>query len=64
MCTTGRLLKVFHEENPENIKWKDLSVDYVIDSSGKFTEKDDAMVKFTLSLNLVTRFKGVKNDTK
>lgn len=45
-----------HEENPENIKWKDLSVDYVLDSSGKFTEKENAMVNI---LYRIQREKGI-----
>ncbi|XP_022183052.1 glyceraldehyde-3-phosphate dehydrogenase-like [Myzus persicae] len=34
----GKIVHVYKEENPENIKWKELPVDYVIESTGRFTE--------------------------
>lgn len=41
---TGRRVRVFHEEKPENIKWKEVPADYVIESTGKFTEIEPATV--------------------
>ncbi|KAE9533990.1 hypothetical protein AGLY_008726 [Aphis glycines] len=38
----GNVLKVYGEENPEKIKWNELPVDYVIDSTGRFTEVSTA----------------------
>ncbi|XP_060844052.1 uncharacterized protein LOC132924013 [Rhopalosiphum padi] len=38
----GNILKVYGEENPEKIKWNELPVDYVIDSTGRFTEINTA----------------------
>ncbi|MBF91150.1 MAG: type I glyceraldehyde-3-phosphate dehydrogenase [Flavobacteriales bacterium] len=35
-------IKIFSESNPTNISWKDLDVDIVIESTGKFTKKEDA----------------------
>ncbi len=38
----GKKIKVFSEKNPENLKWGDLGVDVVIESTGVFTKRDDA----------------------
>ncbi len=38
----GRSVKVFSETDPSKLPWKDLGVDLVIESSGKFTEYDKA----------------------
>lgn len=51
--TTGNHLKITHEENPDKLKWKDLGVDYVIDSSGKFTEKEKAMVNIISNIRIM-----------
>lgn len=38
----GKKTRVFSEKDPANLPWKDLRVDYVIESSGHFTHADDA----------------------
>mmetsp|Transcript_45134 Transcript_45134/g.109854 ORF Transcript_45134/g.109854 Transcript_45134/m.109854 type:complete len:593 (+) Transcript_45134:96-1874(+) len=38
----GKTIKVFEEMNPENIKWGDADVDYVVESTGVFTTTDKA----------------------
>ncbi len=38
----GRRIKVFAERDPENLPWKDLDVDIVIESTGIFRTKDKA----------------------
>ncbi len=35
-------IRVFSEKNPENLPWKDLKVDVVIESTGMFTSNDEA----------------------
>jgi len=40
----GKIVKVFMEKEPEKIKWNQLPVDYVIDSTGKFTDMENAKV--------------------
>lgn len=35
-------VKVFNEKNPLNLPWKQLSIDYVIESSGCFINRDEA----------------------
>jgi glyceraldehyde 3-phosphate dehydrogenase len=39
----GKAIKVFAEKDPANLPWKDLGVDVVVESTGKFTERDGAM---------------------
>lgn len=38
----GKKIKVFQELDPQNLPWKDLGVEIVIESSGKFTEREKA----------------------
>jgi glyceraldehyde 3-phosphate dehydrogenase (phosphorylating) len=38
----GTEIKVFAEKDPANLKWKDLGVDIVLESTGKFTSADGA----------------------
>jgi len=40
----GKTVRVYSEKDPEKIKWKELQVEYVIDSTGKFTEVETAKV--------------------
>src|SRR5262249_14103478 len=43
----GNKIKVFSEKDPLNLKWKDLMVDIVIESSGKFNDAKKAMKHIT-----------------
>lgn len=36
-------LKVFSEKDPENLPWKELGIDIVVESTGFFRKKEDAM---------------------
>lgn len=38
----GKEIKVFAERNPEDLPWKDLNVDIVLECTGFFTEKEKA----------------------
>lgn len=38
----GKEVRVFAEGDPEKLPWKDLGVDIVIESTGRFTRRDDA----------------------
>src|SRR6185312_4113147 len=40
----GDEIKVFAEKDPANLKWKDLGVDVVLESTGKFTDASKAKV--------------------
>ncbi len=43
ISVNGKLVKVFSEKDPANLKWKDNGVDIVIESTGLFTDKQDAV---------------------
>ena len=38
----GKSIKVLAEKDPENLPWRDLNIDVVIESTGFFTDKDGA----------------------
>lgn len=38
----GQSIRVFAERDPVNLSWGELGVDYVIESTGRFTKRDDA----------------------
>ena len=48
-----KILKIYSEKNPEKIKWKELSVEYVIESTGRFTEKATANVRITIIIIII-----------
>ncbi|XP_050524317.1 uncharacterized protein LOC126895986 [Daktulosphaira vitifoliae] len=43
----GKSIRVFHECKPENIKWKDTDVNYILDASGQFSTVELAMKHIT-----------------
>lgn len=44
MHVTGKSICSYSEADPKNIPWKDIDVDYVIESSGKFNSAKSALV--------------------
>ncbi len=38
----GQKIRIFKEKDPANLPWKDLGVDVVLESTGKFTNAEDA----------------------
>lgn len=42
ILVNGQKILVFSEKDPAKLPWHDLSVDYVIESTGHFTHKEDA----------------------
>lgn len=42
MLVNGRLVKVLAERDPANLPWKELGVELVIESTGRFTKREDA----------------------
>jgi len=38
----GRMIQVMAEKDPSKLPWKTLGVEYVIESTGRFTEKEKA----------------------
>jgi len=39
----GKKIKVFTEEDPSKLPWKELDIDIVIEATGKFTDKENAL---------------------
>lgn len=42
LIVNGKTIRVTAEKNPKNINWKQVDVDYVIESTGLFTDKEKA----------------------
>jgi glyceraldehyde 3-phosphate dehydrogenase len=47
IVVNGRSIKVFAERNPEEIPWAKVGVELVIESTGRFTDKEKAKVHIT-----------------
>jgi glyceraldehyde 3-phosphate dehydrogenase len=47
LSINGKTVKVFAEKDPAKLPWKDLGVQVVIESTGLFTKKDDAVKHIT-----------------
>lgn len=43
----GKKIKVLSEKDPQNLPWKDLKVDYVVESTGLFTSEEGASKHLT-----------------
>ncbi len=43
LIVNGKKILIFREENPENLPWKKLGIDIVIEATGKFITRDSAM---------------------
>ncbi|UVD81442.1 type I glyceraldehyde-3-phosphate dehydrogenase [Mycoplasma iguanae] len=42
LIVNGKTIKIFAERDPQNLPWKELGVDVVVESTGFFTSKDGA----------------------
>src|SRR3954466_248274 len=47
IVVAGDEIKVFAEKDPSQLKWKDLRVDIVLESTGRFTESAKAQAQLT-----------------
>jgi glyceraldehyde 3-phosphate dehydrogenase len=47
IVVNGKPVKVFSEKDPAQLKWKDNGVDIVVESTGRFTNKEDAVKHIT-----------------
>ncbi len=47
IIVNGKEIKIYAEKDPENLPWKELGVDIVIESTGIFRSKDKAMKHIT-----------------
>jgi glyceraldehyde 3-phosphate dehydrogenase len=58
----GDEIKVFAEKDPANLKWKDLGVDIVLESTGRFTEAEKARAHITAGAKKVIISAPAKNE--
>ncbi|OCK42790.1 type I glyceraldehyde-3-phosphate dehydrogenase [Tenacibaculum soleae] len=42
LIVNGKVIRVTADRNPENLKWNEVSAEYIIESTGFFTDKDKA----------------------
>lgn len=64
IIVNGRKIKVLKENDPENLPWKELGVDIVIESTGKFTKKEDAQKHINAGAKKVIITAPGKNEDK
>ncbi|HVX38898.1 MAG TPA: type I glyceraldehyde-3-phosphate dehydrogenase [Gemmatimonadaceae bacterium] len=58
----GDEIKVFAEKDPANLKWKDLGVDIVLESTGKFTDANKAKAHLDAGAKKVIISAPAKNE--
>lgn len=58
----GKEIKVFSEKDPARLPWKDLNVDIVVESSGKFTDAEKAKEHLTAGAKKVIITAPAKNE--
>jgi glyceraldehyde 3-phosphate dehydrogenase len=42
LLVDGKFIKILAQKDPKDLPWRDLGIEYVIESSGRFTERDTA----------------------
>ena len=57
----GKKIKIFSEENPEKLPWKELGVDVVIESTGFFTDREKAALHLNAGAKKVIISASSKN---
>lgn len=58
----GHSIQLLAEKNPENLPWKDLGIDLVIESTGRFTERDKAALHLQAGAKKVVISAPAKNE--
>lgn len=58
----GKKILVFSEKDPAKLPWKDLKIDYVIESTGHFTEAEEASKHLTAGAKRVIISAPAKGD--
>ncbi len=62
ITVNGDKIRIFKEKDPANLPWKDLGVDIVLESTGKFTDRDGAMKHITGGAKKVIISAPAKNE--
>jgi len=60
----GRHIEIFNHREPADIPWSDLGVEYVIESTGRFTDKDKAQAHIEAGAKKVVISAPAKGDIK
>jgi glyceraldehyde 3-phosphate dehydrogenase len=60
----GRQIEIFNHREPSDIPWGELGVDYVIESTGRFTDKDKAQAHIEAGAKKVVISAPAKGDIK
>ena len=62
MIIDGKRIEILAERNPQNLPWNKLGVDIVIESTGRFTKRDDAAQHLTAGAKKVVISAPAKNE--
>ncbi|MDD5712589.1 MAG: type I glyceraldehyde-3-phosphate dehydrogenase, partial [Smithellaceae bacterium] len=62
ILVNGKELKVIAEKDPAKLPWKELGVDFVIESTGRFTEKEKAVAHIEAGAKKVIISAPAKNE--
>ncbi|MEN6566749.1 MAG: type I glyceraldehyde-3-phosphate dehydrogenase [Veillonellales bacterium] len=62
IVVNGKTIKVLAEKDPANLPWKDLGVDVVVESTGRFTARDKAAAHLTAGAKKVVISAPAKNE--
>lgn len=60
----NRHIKVYSETDPNNLPWRDLEIDVVMECTGKFTDKDSAMAHVNAGAKSVVISAPAKGELK
>ena len=64
IIVAGRHIEIFNHREPSDIPWSDLGVEYVIESTGRFTYKDKAQAHIEAGAKKVVISAPAKGDIK
>ncbi|OGQ94583.1 MAG: type I glyceraldehyde-3-phosphate dehydrogenase [Deltaproteobacteria bacterium RIFOXYD12_FULL_57_12] len=64
LLVDGRHIQVFNHRDPKDIPWGSLGVDYVIESTGRFTDKEKAQAHIEAGAKKVVISAPAKGDVK
>lgn len=62
LVVNGKEIKILKETDPAKLPWKDLGVDIVIESTGRFTNKEDAVKHIQAGAKKVIISAPAKNE--
>jgi len=62
IIVNGKKIKVISEKDPEKLPWKSLDVDVVVESTGRFTKRKDAMKHITAGAKKILISAPAKSD--